>query len=307
MEGHYSHGLNRVDMYLKDIRTGVCAVEGEPVVEKESAATSLVDGNNLLGPVVGNFCMDLAIRKAKEVGVGWVVAHGSNHFGFAGYYSMQALKENMIMSETSLAPVCHLPTRGKERTLGTSPLSVAAPAEHGARFVPDTSAVALGKVRAGLSADPIPDGWGCDPEGHVTTDPKSVLTGGGLVPIGGSEATEELYKVQRQNGFKTTRKNVSESTKSFISCFSEKASLYNLFVLHNLSRFGFQGQFFVAINLENFAPGFTERMSALLSISRGQDPADPGSPVLAPGDPERLNMKKCEETGGRPYHINVVK
>uniref|UniRef100_A0A3B5MVV5 Uncharacterized protein n=1 Tax=Xiphophorus couchianus TaxID=32473 RepID=A0A3B5MVV5_9TELE len=225
-----------VDMYLKDIRTGVCAVEGEPVVEKESAATSLVDGNNLLGPVVGNFCMDLAIRKAKEVGV------GSNHFGFAGYYSMQALKENMIMSETSLAPVCHLPTRGKE-------------------------------VRMSFNL-----------ENKSTCD------------------ASELYKVQRQNGFKTTRKNVSESTKSFISCFSEKASLYNLFVLHNLSRFGFQGQFFVAINLENFAPGFTERMSALLSI---HPEADPGSPVLAPGDPERLNMKKCEETGGRPYHINV--
>jgi len=25
---------------------------------------------------------------------------GSNHFGIAGYYAMQALKENMIVSET---------------------------------------------------------------------------------------------------------------------------------------------------------------------------------------------------------------
>lgn len=117
--GHYSHGLNRMgqsklgnirnvgvfeldslafwgesglkcafcfhlsslhaDMYLKDIQTGICAVEGEPLVEKESAATALVDGNNLLGPVVGNFCMKLAIKKAKEVGIGWVVAHGESH------------------------------------------------------------------------------------------------------------------------------------------------------------------------------------------------------------------------------------
>ena len=35
--------------------------------------------------------------------------------------------------------------------------------------------------------------------------------------------------------------------------------------------------------------------------------ADPGSPVLAAGDPERINMKKCEEMGGIPYHINVIK
>ncbi len=63
-------------MYVKDIQTGICAKDGEPVVVKESAATALVDGKNLLGPVVGNFCMNLAIKKAKEVGIGWVVARG---------------------------------------------------------------------------------------------------------------------------------------------------------------------------------------------------------------------------------------
>lgn len=66
------------DMYVKDVQTGICAKDGEPVVEKESAATALVDGKNLLGPVVGNFCMNLAIKKAKEAGIGWVVAHGEH-------------------------------------------------------------------------------------------------------------------------------------------------------------------------------------------------------------------------------------
>ena len=37
--------------------------------------------------------------------------------------------------------------------------------------------------------DSIPEGWGCDAQGKLTTDPKRVLSGGGLVPIGGSEAT----------------------------------------------------------------------------------------------------------------------
>lgn len=69
-------------MYVKDIKSGVCAVDGEPVAEKESAATALVDGKNLLGPVVGNFCMNLAITKAKEVGIGWVVAHGQFSYFF---------------------------------------------------------------------------------------------------------------------------------------------------------------------------------------------------------------------------------
>lgn len=40
--------------------------------------------------------------------------------------------------------------------------------------------------RSGLS---IPEGWGCDAEGRFSTDPKAVLSGGGLVPLGGSENT----------------------------------------------------------------------------------------------------------------------
>jgi LDH2 family malate/lactate/ureidoglycolate dehydrogenase len=42
----------------------------------ETVATACVDGNNLLGPVVGKFCMNLAIKKAKDAGIGMVVARG---------------------------------------------------------------------------------------------------------------------------------------------------------------------------------------------------------------------------------------
>lgn len=47
-----------------------------------------------IGPVVGNFCMQLAMKKAQEVGIGMVVANRSNHYGIAGFYSMQALEKN---------------------------------------------------------------------------------------------------------------------------------------------------------------------------------------------------------------------
>ncbi|CAJ1086439.1 uncharacterized oxidoreductase YjmC-like isoform X2 [Xyrichtys novacula] len=67
-----------------------------------------------------------------------------------------------------------------------------------------------------------------------------------------------------------------------------------------------QGQCFVAISPENFAPGFNGRMTDLLGIHIVMDPADPNCPVLVAGDPERMNMKKCDDMGGIPYHINVV-
>lgn len=62
-------------MYVHDIESGITVCNDEPVIRKENHATAYVDGRNLLGPVVGNFCMDLAIKKAREAGVGWVVAN----------------------------------------------------------------------------------------------------------------------------------------------------------------------------------------------------------------------------------------
>lgn len=66
---------------MHDVTKGTTSSSEEPSVLKESPATALVDGNNCLGPVVGNFCMKLAIKKAKEVGVGLVVAQRSTHYG----------------------------------------------------------------------------------------------------------------------------------------------------------------------------------------------------------------------------------
>ena len=74
--GHFSHGLNRLEIYTKDIQLKICKPEGNPAILNETAAIAHVDGNNLLGPVVGQFSMNLAIKKAKECGIGFVTAKG---------------------------------------------------------------------------------------------------------------------------------------------------------------------------------------------------------------------------------------
>lgn len=76
----------------------MCGFSGDPFIIKEKGATAWVDGNNLLGPVVGNYCMKLAISKAKEHGIGWVVTKNSNHFGIAGWYAEMAVNQGMIVS-----------------------------------------------------------------------------------------------------------------------------------------------------------------------------------------------------------------
>ncbi len=69
-----------VEIYVQDIQTGIVSVSEEPTLLRETVSTALVDGRNTLGPVVGNFCMDIAVRKARETGIGWVVARGTSYF-----------------------------------------------------------------------------------------------------------------------------------------------------------------------------------------------------------------------------------
>lgn len=296
--GHYSHGMNRLEMYVNDLRQGIADGHITPEILKESPATAHVDGRNGLGPVVGKFCIDLAIKKAKEVGVGWVVAKGSNHYGIAGYYALQASNQGLVgMSVTNTSPLV-MPTRGKVGTLGTNPISFAAPAQNDDSFVLDmaTTTVALGKIelneRKGI---PIPEGWGADKNGQQTTDPKEVLNGGGMLPLGGSEET---------SGYK----GYGLAMMVEVLCGILGGSSYST----NIRRWGTTGdaadlgQCFIAVNPAMFADGFQGRMQDLMDTHRQLTPTDPEKPVLVAGDPSRINMKKCKEIGGIPYPARVI-
>ncbi|XP_031616900.1 uncharacterized protein LOC116336867 isoform X2 [Contarinia nasturtii] len=298
--GHFSHGMNRLEMYLNDIQSATTDGAAVPTILKESPCTAWVNGNNGLGAVVGRFCMDLAIKKAKEVGVGWVCANHSNHYGIAGWYAIQAQEHGLIgISMTNTSPIL-CPTRGKEAALGTNPISVAAPANNGDGFVLDmaTTAVAVGKVELQLRKElPIPSGWALDKDANVTTDPKKAFEASMLLPLGGLEETSG-YKgyglcgmVEVMTGILS---NANFSTKIRKWTLDGSGSEANL------------GQVFIAVNPDCFAPGFTDRMTEMNGILRNVQPVNEEKPVLVPGDPEHAHMKKTDEEGGIRYHVNQL-
>ncbi|KAH9422782.1 hypothetical protein DERP_008045 [Dermatophagoides pteronyssinus] len=295
--GHFSHGLNRIELYIKDIQQGTCKKDGIPKILKETSATAWVDGNALLGPVVGKFCMELAIKKAKESGVGWVVAKGSNHFGIAGYYSMMALSHKLLgMSFTNASPLL-APTRSTEAFFGTNPLSLSAPSSSkNDDFVLDmaTSVVALGKVEiANRKEEKIPHGWVIDKNGKTSDDPANFHA---LLPLGGPE---------HSSGYKGY--GLAALVEIFTSILGGSAMAPNVRSWSDNHTEANLGQCFIAINPDCFAPGFSDRMSELNHNLRTQKPADPDRPVLVHGDPERAHMQKCDQQGGIEYHINQIK
>ncbi|XP_076460466.1 putative oxidoreductase YjmC [Babylonia areolata] len=299
--GHFSHGLNRLEFYMQDLmnKGSRGATRQEPEVVKETVATALVDGHNLLGPVVGRFSMDLAIQKAKDVGIGWVSVRGSNHFGIAGWYSMRAQDQGLLgMAFTNTSPQL-VPTRSRQQTLGTNPISLAAPANNGDSMVLDmaTTVVAFGKVemKKTLNQD-VPLGWGVDSTGKPSTDPDKVMAAdGGLMPLGGPEET---------SGYK----GYGLAMLVEVFCGILSGADYGHRVRHWTQHHGAAnlGQCFVAIDPEAFAPGFKDRMSDLLDHCRGLEPAEGETEVLVPGDPERQHMALCDRKGGIPYQPQQI-
>ena len=52
---------------MNDLLNWIVCKENEPIIEKETVSTALVNGNNLLGPATGKFCMKLAIKVIKTL------------------------------------------------------------------------------------------------------------------------------------------------------------------------------------------------------------------------------------------------
>ena len=55
VRGHFSHGLNRLAMYVSDIENDLCDPKADPKILKEGPSTAWIDGCNTLGVVVGEF------------------------------------------------------------------------------------------------------------------------------------------------------------------------------------------------------------------------------------------------------------
>ncbi|XP_028135688.2 uncharacterized oxidoreductase YjmC-like isoform X2 [Diabrotica virgifera virgifera] len=291
--GHYTHGMNRLETYINCLQHGLVSPNAVPTIDKETEATALVNGNNGFGAVVGQYCMNLAIEKAKNTGIGLVVCHASNHYGMAGMYALQAIKKGFIGFSATNSPCLMVPTRAKKSALGTNPMGFGVPAKDGDSFVLDmaTTVAALGKIEIQRrKGKPIPPGWALNKEGKVETDADIAFQDKLLVPLGG----EEINAGYKGYGLAV----VVDVLSGILSGSNYGPKVPNFGTLENI------GHAFIAINPKVFAPGVENRMSDLMNHLRNMEPVDPNLPVLVAGDPSRKNMEKVQKDGGLSYVQN---
>ena len=196
--GIESHGMQRLVRYHKGIEKGTIIVEAKPEVVFETPVSAVIDGHDAMGQLNGHYAMELAIKKAKENGVGIVSVRNSNHYGIAGYYAKMAVNEGLIGFSCTNSEAIMVPTFGRKAMLGSNPQAWAAPADpYDFFFDASTTVVTRGKLEMyNKMGKATPDGWAVNKDGVPSTDAAEVLgnisrhEGGGILPLGG--ATEVL-------------------------------------------------------------------------------------------------------------------
>ncbi len=117
-------------------------------ITHETKAVATIEADKAHGLVICPRAMDIAIEKAKNVGIGAVTIHNSTHAGMMAYHAMRAMPHDMIGYAITGGGAVMVPTYGAEPRVGAVPHAWAVPANKMPPFVLDisSSSVAANKI-----------------------------------------------------------------------------------------------------------------------------------------------------------------
>jgi L-2-hydroxycarboxylate dehydrogenase (NAD+) len=292
-----SHGVARLRSYFDLVTAGRINPRAKPKVVRETPSTATVDGDNGLGLVVGPWANAIAMDKAERAGTGWTAVCNTNHYGIAGYYVLQAIERDMIGWSMTNSTKGVAPLWGAERMLGTNPIAIGFPAREEPPIVLDmaTCTVAFGKIEMALRAGkPVPLGWAIDRDGNPTTDPRAMIDGGALVPLGSD----------REHG---GHKGYGLALSVDVLCSVLSGANWGPFAPPFALRQAMPersvgkgiGHFFGAMRIDAFrdADEFKAQIDEFIRTLRRTRPAPGTDGPLIPGDPERLAQAQRDEHG----------
>jgi hydroxycarboxylate dehydrogenase B len=285
--GHDSHGFQSINYYAFLIRRGLMKPVTDWRVIKETSSIALIDGGWGLGQVVCTHATRLAIKKARESGIGSVGILNCGHIGRLGEYTSMISEEKMIGMLFANCDPTMAPWGGMGRILGTNPMSFAFPAGSENTVMVDfaSAAVAEGKIKAALfKGETIPEGWILDKNGLPTTNPAD-LYGPPLPPEGQNLVGAQLPAAGHKGFGLAIAVDIIAGALTGSGCGPDvKAG---------------NGVFIQAINVESF--GSTEkyevRVDKLVREIKDSPKAPGYSEILVPGEPELRSAQMRKKSG----------
>lgn len=195
LHGHDSHGVIRVEEYIRLLQRGELVAGAELKVLTQTQALFAADGGRGFGQVQCHKLLQHVGAKAREQGIACGTLRNCGHVGRLGEWVELAAAEGLaglISVNDNGVTYTVAPPGGTARRISTNPIALGVPTG-GEPLVLDmsTSVVANGKVRvARLAGEQCPLGWLQDAAGNPTTDPHVMLADppGALLPFGGEQS-----------------------------------------------------------------------------------------------------------------------
>src|SRR5256714_15174122 len=206
-----------------------------------------------------------------------------------------ALDHDLIGISTTTAAPLVVPPFGKKAVLGTTPISLTAPAGKERAFVLDmaTSVVPRGKLevydRVGKK---MPPGWAVDKTGRGTEDAHAVLDalskrlGGGILPLGGEGEEHSGHKGYGLALMVDVLCGVLSGSATGLGVDADKAK-------PNV------GHFFMALDPAAFRPleDFRRDMDRLSQELKNSPKAQGQNRIYVHGEKSYARMEKCRREG----------
>ncbi len=278
-------GVSRLSGYYDRISKGLYQPGTEMSIVKESPALALIDANMVMGSVVGQEAMALAVEKAKTCGIGAVFVYNSTHFGSAGFHARRALAADCIGIAMTNAGAEMAPWGGREPRVGTNPWGLAAPSGGAFPLLLDIALTTAGKgmmrwrEREGKK---MPRDWALTPEGLETDEPTAAMAGA-LLGIG-------HYKGYGLSMFTDVLTGLLTGGGFGLAPFADR-SLAKLDVAHS----------FIAIDINWFMPlaQFKARMDAFIAEVKSSALRPGVKGIYVPGEIEYLREREYRATGAQ--------
>ncbi len=299
LRGVETHGVsNMLRAYVQQYTSGDVNPRPNWRIERETPGTAVINADRGLGVILGHHGMNIAIEKAKKVGVGIVTMNNGGHLGAVGHFATIAAQNDMVGMCSTAAGTGVLPTFAAEPRFGTNPMSIAAPARNEAFLLFDaaTSQIAGNKFslarRVGSNLLP---GWIADKDGNPIMEETPVPSEGwygSLLPLGGTRENGShkgygfMLMVEIFGAF------LSGSTPGMFDSERFESGYKHYFAAYDIAAFTDVGE-------------FKDKMDRMLKMLRETRPAPGHERVLYPGLSE-YEEEQDRRANGIPLHREVM-
>lgn len=288
LAGHDSHGVVRVPRYVQMKRDGRVVADQTIETAVDTPVLAVIDGKFGFGQSVAPQAVEIGIAKCKAMGLSAVSLRNSGHVGRVGDWAEMAAAAGLISIHFVNAggSVLVAPFGGVERRFSTAPYCIGVPLPGRPPLVLDfaTSVVAEGKVLvASQGGKKVPREALIGPDGemsgdptmlygeHTPTGPRDFRKGSGAIRAFGDHKGSGLALMCEVLGGALTGNGCA-----------------------SLERPSANGMFSLYVDPARIDPAgfFPEEAMRYIDHVKRATPAQPGSEILVPGEPEQKSRER---------------